>query len=86
MIQGGQRTHPAPHRRDAIKIGCQQDWRKIDTPEQGCGVLMEKGSHCGVWLDVDGGRVLHAHRFRGIVCDAPASIFDQIEGYYIPCL
>lgn len=44
------------------------DWVVVDEPFHGAGVLMRAGAepHCGVWLDFDGGGVLHCERGAGI--------------------
>ena len=44
------------------------DWVIVDKPFHGAGVLMRAGSdpHCGVWLDFDGGGVLHCERGHGV--------------------
>lgn len=43
-------------------------WVPIDAPIHGAGVLMRDGQepHCGVWLDFDGGGVLHCERINGV--------------------
>lgn len=46
-------------------------WSKVDAPQAGDGVLLHKGNnadHVGVWVDVDGGMVLHALPGIGVVC------------------
>ncbi len=44
-------------------------WMVVDQPFHGCGVLMRDGRdpHCGVWLDFDGGGVLHCERGNGVL-------------------
>ena len=44
------------------------DWVIEPEPFHGAGVLMRSGlePHCGVWLDFDGGGVLHCERGSGI--------------------
>ena len=44
-------------------------WQIIDQPFHGAGVLMRDGldPHCGVWLDFDGGGVLHCERGNGVL-------------------
>lgn len=45
-------------------------WEVVDTPADGDLVLMAHArhlSHVGVWLDVDGGGVLHALQGAGVV-------------------
>ena len=40
------------------------NWQVVDEPFHGAGVLMRAGAdpHCGVWLEFDGGGVLHCER------------------------
>jgi cell wall-associated NlpC family hydrolase len=44
------------------------DAQLLAKPEHGCGVLMgvnsQKTHHVGIWLDVDGGKILHADKPR----------------------
>jgi cell wall-associated NlpC family hydrolase len=45
-------------------------WCTVDVPSDGDAVLMGKGRHpvhIGVWLDVDGGGVLHAQQGAGVL-------------------
>ena len=42
-------------------------WVKVDKPEHGCAVLIHRPMHIGVWLDADGGGVLHCVRGAGVV-------------------
>ncbi|WP_257264356.1 NlpC/P60 family protein [Endozoicomonas sp. ONNA2] len=46
-------------------------WQPIPTPEHLCLVFFTPGhhraTHCGLWLDVMGGRFLHCHRQAGVV-------------------
>lgn len=47
------------------------DWQKVTTPQEfDCVVMRRAGEayHVGVWLDVDGGKVLHATQ-KGILCN-----------------
>jgi cell wall-associated NlpC family hydrolase len=48
-------------------------WQRVDAPQDGDCVLTHRGAqldHVGVYLDLDGGRVLHAVRGSGVVCTA----------------
>jgi hypothetical protein len=59
-------------------------WEKIDTPEDGCGVLMgksERPCHVGVWADFDGGKVLHCVNGRGVVFTGNQAL--QLMGYRV---
>lgn len=51
-------------------------WELTPQPFDGAGVLLRAGSdpHVGVWLDVDGGGVLHALEGVGVVFQAPQSL------------
>ena len=44
-----------------------QRWTRIITPAHGCAVLVHRPMHIGVWLDVDGGGVLHCTRGIGVI-------------------
>jgi cell wall-associated NlpC family hydrolase len=44
-------------------------WNVIARPAHGCGVLLRSGDrpHVGVYLDLDGGGVLHAQEGAGVI-------------------
>jgi cell wall-associated NlpC family hydrolase len=44
-------------------------WRVIEQPVHGCGVLLRGGDrpHVGVYLDLDGGGVLHSQEGVGVI-------------------
>ena len=45
-------------------------WEQIGKPEDGCAVLMSRNRypvHIGMWLDIDGGKVLHCAQGMGVV-------------------
>lgn len=47
-----------------------QRWRQVPTPQDGDGVLMSAAKdpwHVGIWLDVDGGGVLHCVEGAGVI-------------------
>ncbi len=50
-----------------------KDWQRIEKPEHLCLVFFTPGhhraTHCGLWLDSQGGRFLHSHRNSGVVCE-----------------
>ena len=55
------------HKVDAEK---KAHWEQIDKPEDGCAVLMSRNRypvHIGMWLDIDGGKVLHCAQGMGVV-------------------
>ncbi len=48
-------------------------WAKIEAPEDGCLVKMAKSDtpdHIGVWLDADGGGILHCSQDHGVSFDS----------------
>lgn len=63
-------------------------WRAVELPAEGDAVLMARArhpSHVGVWLDADGGRVLHCLEGAGVVCVPPRRLaLDgwQVRGLY----
>jgi cell wall-associated NlpC family hydrolase len=63
-------------------------WDLIETPADGDCVLMRQARypvHVGVWLNEDGGRVLHVVRDKGVVAQSLESLAThgwRIEGYY----
>lgn len=65
-----------------------QRWELVEVPEEGDCVLMRQARypvHVGVWLDVDGGRVLHVVHDKGVVAqtrDSLAAHGWRIEGFY----
>ncbi len=63
-------------------------WESVVIPEQGCAVLMAHSkypSHVGIWLDVDGGGVLHCTRGEGVVFSTLSSLktcgWGRVEYY-----
>lgn len=53
-------------------------WVQLDKPSDGCVVLMAQGTrwrHVGMWLDVNGGRVLNSRHGRGVCLDG----FKELE-------
>lgn len=63
-------------------------WLLTVTPTQGCAVLMAHSkypSHVGVWLDVDGGGVIHCVRGEGVVFSGVSSLktcgWGRVEYY-----
>lgn len=54
-----------------------QRWRAVDAPADGDGVLMSAARdpwHVGIWLDVDGGGVLHCLEGAGVVFTSRAAL------------
>ncbi|NLX17616.1 MAG: hypothetical protein GXY45_11720 [Ramlibacter sp.] len=56
-------------------------WLIVPRPFHGAGVLLRDGQepHCGVWLDVDGGGVLHCERGVGVRWQKPLDL--RMAGY-----
>ena len=56
-------------------------WTVIDRPEHGSGVLLRGGDrpHVGVYLNIDGGGVLHAQERVGVIFTAKQQL--RIMGY-----
>ena len=50
-----------------------QRWTKVGAPKHGCAVLVHRPMHIGVWLDIDGGGVLHCVRGVGVVFTGDSS-------------
>lgn len=50
-----------------------RNWRPVATPEHGDLILIRTPAHYGVWLDIDGGGVLHCVRGCGVVYTHAAS-------------
>ena len=69
-----------------------QRWRRVERapeqPREGDAVLMRQSRHpvhVGIWLNVDGGGVLHAARDIGVVFQPPVDLTAhgwRIEGFY----
>ncbi|ANK79859.1 MAG: hypothetical protein TEF_02925 [Rhizobiales bacterium NRL2] len=63
-------------------------WRLVAEPREGDAVLMRQSRHpvhVGLWLEVDGGGVLHAARRIGVAFQNPRDLDLQgwrIEGFY----
>lgn len=67
--------------RDVIKevatTSARKSWKKIDGPVHGAIVEMTSGRypyHIGVYLDIDGGGILHCHNPSGVCFDRIASL------------
>ena len=43
------------------------NWLRVPKREHGCAVVIHRPLHIGVWLDVDGGGVLHCVRGLGVI-------------------
>lgn len=61
-----------------------QNWQAVDAPQDGDCLLLSQSkepTHVGVWLDVDGGGLLHAVKGTGVVFSSRANI--KLMGYNI---
>lgn len=65
-----------------------QHWRHVDVPQEGDAVLLAHArypSHIGVWVNVDGGGVLHCVRGAGVVFSRPQMLardgWRQVDYY-----
>ena len=64
------------------------NWHEVTTPAEGDAVLMGKSArpcHVGVWVDADGGRVLHCLQGHGVVCQDTTALRVmglRVLGYY----
>lgn len=59
-------------------------WKKTDTPTDGDAVLMSQGhmpTHVGMWLDVDGGGVLHCVKGAGVIFTKTSQL--RVLGYKV---
>jgi hypothetical protein len=64
------------------------EWIRIDSPEDGCLVKLYRQAepdHIGVWVDADGGGILHSSRKNGVQFDRPFALmamgWERIEYY-----
>lgn len=61
-------------------------WHPIARPEHLCLVFFTPGhhraTHCGLWLDIQGGRFLHCHRRAGVVCEDRIGL--EVNGWRNP--
>jgi len=64
------------------------NWQPTNEPKDGDAVLLSQGNyptHVGIWLDVDGGGVLHCQRGPGVIftrkADLPSGGWARIEYY-----
>lgn len=58
-----------------VKINS-HEWESVQYPRHGDGVLLRGGSspHVGVWLDFDGGGILHAIEKHGVIFTQPRGL------------
>lgn len=48
-------------------------WARIEKPEHGCLAVIRRPMHVGVWVNLDGGGILHCQRGAGVVFTHDAS-------------
>lgn len=61
-------------------------WQRISTLQHGCLVLMAKGAklrHMGMWLNVNGGRLLHCSKLKGVALEPATYLknYHRVEYY-----
>lgn len=57
--------------------GERQNWIETQTPAEGDAVLLSQGrqpTHVGLWVDVDGGGVLHCVQGAGVIFSRPQNL------------
>lgn len=65
-----------------------QSWQSVSAPREGDAVVMGKNSrpsHVGIWVDDNGGAILHSLEHAGVVCtpiSALPSVGMRVLGYY----
>ena len=66
-------------------------WGQVPSPMEGDAAMLGKNStqiHLGLWLPVDGGRVLHCDKVGGVLCQSLDSLrlngWSHVE-WYSPC-
>lgn len=72
-----------------IDLGAQgSEWTRIDTPEEGCAVALSAHRvfhHVGVFVDCDGGLVVHARSGAGVIAQSISQLkqagYRRIEFY-----
>jgi len=63
-------------------------WKEEKRPHEGDAVLLRQARypiHVGIWLDVDGGGILHCVKGMGVVFQKERDLINggwRIEGYY----
>lgn len=60
--------------------GERAQWLKVDAPSHGDIVLVRAPMHIGVWIDTDGGGVLHCLRGNGVVFSRDATWDPHVLG------
>lgn len=68
----------------------EQLWTKVDKPEDFAVVLLGRGkypNHCGIYLNVDGGVILHCSEGEGVNAVSLHNLHNQFQlktfGFYI---
>jgi len=72
-----------------IKTG---NWQQLDHAEDGCLILMSTARiwhHVGMWLNINGGRLLHSREGLGVTLDSKRTLnsFHRVEYWkYVPVI
>lgn len=65
-----------------------RQWQRVDTPKDGDAVLLRQSRypcHIGVWLEADGGKILHSVQGAGVVFQSVHDLISngwQVQAYY----
>jgi cell wall-associated NlpC family hydrolase len=62
------------------------NWERLTAPEHGAIVLLAQGAklrHMGIWLSVNGGRLLHCSENKGVTLEPSTALSDyhRVEFY-----
>jgi hypothetical protein len=61
-----------------VETESHEHWTQISKPEDGCAVLMSRARypvHIGMWVELDGGKVLHCAQGMGVVFQNRQALF-----------
>ena len=71
-----------------VRAAERKRWHSVDCPESGDAVLLRRAKHpihIGVWLDIDGGGVLHCFEGFGVVFQTQSALEGHgwhVSGFY----
>ena len=80
----GGHQEPTTARRTILEEAASGRWQEIASPIDGCVVLMGKRTwphHIGVYLDADGGRIVHCLEHVGCIIDQVRSLSKAGWGF-----
>ena len=62
-----------------LSDGLLKGWERTESPREGDGVLMPRANeiHVGLWVDIDGGRILHCAEGFGVVAQPVRAIVND---------